>query len=77
MTSFNLNCLFKEGVSKYRPTSCDCTVPYCTSQVLNVLQMEGQTIHQQKDYSSLYDDTYFFMVSGTESTISLGCTVTF
>lgn len=48
MTSFNLNRLFKDPISKCRPTSFDCTVLYCTSQVLNVLQMEAQTIHQKK-----------------------------
>lgn len=35
---------------------------YCTSQMLSVLQGEGKSLHQQKDYDSLCCDTCFIVV---------------
>lgn len=38
----------------YRNTFFYCTSLYWALQVLGFLQIEGRTVHQQKDYSSLY-----------------------
>ena len=32
---------------------------YCASQILCFLQIEGKTLHQQKDYNSFYQNTHF------------------
>ena len=38
-------------------------------RVSNFLQVEGNTLHQQKDYSSLYCDSHFIVVVRNEPTI--------
>lgn len=44
----------------YRPTSFNCTLLYCTSQMLHGLQIVGKTHpHQQKGYILLSRDTLF------------------
>lgn len=35
-------------------TSCYCALLDCASQVLPFLQIEGNTLHRQKDYNPLY-----------------------
>ena len=42
-----------DGNVLYRHTSFYCIPLSCTSQILHFLQIEGRTLHQQKDYNSL------------------------
>ena len=48
---------------KYRQISFYCASPFCSSHRCCIfLQIEGKTLHQQKDYNLLYCDTVFTAV---------------
>ena len=43
-----------DAISLYKQTLLYCILLYCVPQMLHFLQIEGKTLHQQKDYNSLY-----------------------
>lgn len=48
----------KELDMVHRHTSFHCDLLYCVSEIF-FLQIESKSLHQQKDYNSLYCDTCF------------------
>lgn len=57
-TRTQLICLNISKTSVYRHASF-----YCASQVFHFLQIEGKTLHQQKEYDLFYFDARFIVVN--------------